>query len=205
MEPTSGTENRAFSEELEQWLKSDGPKTVGSLQEVFDEKSFAVAIVVLMFPSSTPLPTGGVTHVLEAMTVLLALQMILGRHTIWLPKRLLHRELGDAMTGKAIPFLVRRIRWFEKHSHPRWARLFEQSWFLRVLGLLIAGFTISAAVAPPFSGLDTLPSLGVLIICLAILLEDVVFLAVGCFIGTGGVLLIIFLGRAAVHFVKGLF
>ncbi len=93
------------------------------------------------------------------------------------------------MTGKAVPFISRRIRWFEKFSEPRLAGLFNQRWFIRILGLVIIVFTIGAFIAPPFSGLDTLPALGVVIICLAIVLEDVVVLAVGGAIGAGGIAL----------------
>ena len=61
-----------FSDELEAWLRSDEPKTLGALNDIFDERSFAVAITLLMFPSALPIPTGGVTHVLEVVTLLLA-------------------------------------------------------------------------------------------------------------------------------------
>jgi hypothetical protein len=76
-----------FSDELEDWLRADGPKTLGAMSEVFGDKSFAVAIVLLRVVPALPLPTGGITHVFEAMTVLLAAQMVLGRRTIWLPER----------------------------------------------------------------------------------------------------------------------
>ena len=115
-------QEQAFSDELEAWLTSDSPKTLGSLNELFDERSFAVAITILMFPSALPVPTGGVTHVLELVTVLLALQLVLGREMIWLPWRWRERELGNAVTGKALPFFVRRVRWFEKYSRPRFVR-----------------------------------------------------------------------------------
>ena len=147
----------AFSDQLEEWLRRDEPKTLGALGNVFAEKSFAVTILFLMFVPALPLPTGGITHVFEAITVVLAAQMVLGRRTIWLPERWQQRELGRLTTGKAVPFMIRRIRWFEKFSRPRGARLFRQRWFLRLLGLVLIGFAVAAALAPPFSGLDTLP------------------------------------------------
>src|SRR5450432_3120520 len=123
----------AFSDQLETWLNSDGPKTVGDLGRVFSGKSFAVTILFLMFVPALPLPTGGITHVFEAITVVLAAQMVLGRRTIWLPQRWQRRELGAMTTGKAVPFMIRRIRWFERFSRPRGARLFSQRWFLRLM------------------------------------------------------------------------
>jgi hypothetical protein len=149
-----------FSEQLERWLRSDGTKTLGTLSEAFAEKSFAVAIVLLMFVPALPLPTGGVSHLFEVITVVLAAQMVLGRRTIWLPDRWQRRELGAATTEKAIPFMIRWIRRVERLSRPRGAWLLDQGWMLRLVGLLLMGFSIGAAIAPPFSGLDTLPAIG---------------------------------------------
>lgn len=197
--------DEAFSDQLEGWLRSDGSKTLGALSSVFAEKSFAVTILLLMFLPAVPLPTGGITHVFEAITVVLAAEMVLGHRTLWLPARWKARELGALTTDKAIPFMLRVIRWFERFSKPRGAWWFGQRWMLRVLGLLIGGLATAAALAPPFSGLDTLPSLGAVVIALAIILEDAVVLAIGVVVGAGGTLLILTIGAALVRGVQGLF
>src|SRR5215210_1330771 len=102
-----------FSDELEEWLKSDGPKTIGALEKVFEEKTFAVAIMLLMFVPALPAPTGGITHVFEIITIIIAAQMVIGQRALWIPKRWRNRELGALATGKALPFVIRRIRFFE--------------------------------------------------------------------------------------------
>src|SRR5512132_4208841 len=102
---TQGTDTgEPFSHQLERWLRSDDAKTLGALSDVFAEKSFAVTILLLMFLPALPLPTGGISHVFEAITVVLAMQMVIGRRTIWLPERWQRRELGPATTDRAIPF-----------------------------------------------------------------------------------------------------
>jgi hypothetical protein len=199
------TAGREFSEELEDWLRGDTPKTLGDLGDAFKEKSFAVMILLLMFLPALPLPTGGITHVFEVITIFVALQMVLGRRTIWLPRRWKQRKLGAAITGKAVPFIIRRVRWFEKFSRPRLAELFQQRWFIRILGLIIIGLTAGAAIAPPFSGLDTLPALGVVTISLAIILEDAVVLGIGVLIGTGGIVLIVTIGAALTRIIRDRF
>jgi hypothetical protein len=193
-----------FSDQLERWLRSDDTKTLGALGEVFAEKSFAVTILLLMFVPALPLPTGGISHVFEAITIVLAGQMVLGRRTIWLPERWQHRELGPTTTDKAIPFMIRWIRRVERFSRPRGAWLFEQGWMLRLLGLLMVGLAVAAALAPPFSGLDTLPSLGAVAVALAIILDDVVVLAIGIVVGTGGIVLILTIGAAIVRVLRSL-
>ena len=79
--------NTSFSSSLEAWLKSDNPKTLENLSAVFEEKSFAVLFLVLTLPSALPIPTGGITNVFEIIIILFALQLIIGRRTVWIPKR----------------------------------------------------------------------------------------------------------------------
>lgn len=194
-----------FSKQIEDWLRSDRPKTLGELGEVFEEKSFAVAILLLMFLPALPLPTGGITHVFEAITVLLAGEMVLGLRTIWVPGRWRDRELGTGIVSKAIPFVVRRIRWFERFSRRRGGRLFEQRWFMRVLGLVIIALAVGAALAPPFSGLDTIPAMGAVVVALGIILEDVVIMGIGFAIGAAGIVLVLTIGALVVRLIQGLF
>jgi hypothetical protein len=66
-------------------------------------------------------------------------------------------------------------------------------------------FSLGAFLAPPFTGLDTLPALGVVIISLGVLLEDVRLGIAGTVIGALGIVLAIVLGKAAVHEVGKLF
>jgi hypothetical protein len=193
-----------FSEQLETWLRSDQPKTLGDLERVFAEKSFAVLIVVLMLIPALPAPTGGVTHLFELITMMLAVQMMIGRRSPWLPKRWRRRELGQLMTGKAIPFIVRRLRTFERISRARKPELFDRWWMLRLIGALIFVLALGAAVAPPFSGLDTLPALGAVVVALALIQGDIVVLFIGAAIGAGGVALVVTVGftlfKAVQHF-----
>jgi hypothetical protein len=195
-------EREPFSDQLEHWLQSNQPKTVGKLGEVFGEKSFAVTVLLLMFVPAIPAPTGGITHVFEVITVLIGAEMVIGSHTIWLPARWRDRELGETATKKAIPFIARTIRRFERFSRPRLASLYEQRWFVRILGLIVIALAVSAAFAPPFSGLDTLPALGAVIVALSIILSDVLLLGIGLVIGTGGVILIITVGATLVRLIK---
>jgi hypothetical protein len=194
----------SFSVQLERWLRGDDTKTLGALSDVSAEKSFAVTILLLMFVPALPLPTAGISHVFEAITVVLAGEMLLGRRTIWLPEHWQRRELGPTITGKAVPFMIRWIRRVEHFSQPRGAWLFQENWMLRLLGLLMMGLAIAAVIAPPFSGLDTLPSLGAVAVALSIILEDVVVLAIGIVIGAGGVVLILTIGAAIVRVLRNL-
>jgi len=109
------------SDELEHWPGGDQPKTLGNFIELFGPRSFALIFVLLMALPTLPLPTGGATHVLEAVTMLVALQLVVGRRCIWLPARWQRLELGPPSRQKVLTALLRRSRWFERFSRRRTA------------------------------------------------------------------------------------
>ena len=193
------------SDQLEGWLTSDGDKTLGGLIELFEEKSFAILFVLLLGVPALPIPTGGATHVFEVIAVLLALQLIAGRDEIWLPKKWRARSLVGGKSEKFVTKLMQLIRRLEKISKPRLRFLFNHRLSNIVFGLLVIGGTVAAFFAPPFSGLDTLPALGVVLLSLAVLLEDILLAIVAFAVGLAGVLLSLFLGRAAINALQGLF
>ena len=194
-----------FSSQLEAWLSHVGSKTIGDLGRVFGERSFAVTILFLMFIPALPLPTGGISHLFELITILLALEMIGGATTIWLPRFLNDRPLGVGLVTKALPFMIRRIQWFEKFARPRGTHLLARRSAARLLGLALAFLAGAAALAPPFSGLDTLPGMGAVAICLGIILGDLAIVGLGFVLGAAGVLLIVTIGATLIHFVPRLF
>jgi hypothetical protein len=199
------TQPARLSDELEQWLNDEASeKTVGSLVEAFGEKSFAVLFVVLLGVPALPVPTGGATHVFEVIAALVALQLIVGRRTVWLPKRWQGLGLGGERQQKFLNSLMRLIRRLERFSRPRLAFVFHHRLSDVGFGLLVVAGSAAAFLAPPFTGLDTLPALGVVFISLGVLLEDALIAAAGALLGIVGVALEIVLGAAAVHGVSSL-
>lgn len=65
--------------------------------------------------------------------------------------------------------------------------------------------TAGAFFAPPFSGLDTLPALGVVLLSLGFLLEDILVALPGAIVGATGVVLELTLGSLAFHALGNLF
>ena len=191
-------EAHSVSRELEGWLQSDGEKTLGSLVELFEEKSFAILFVILLGVPALPLPTGGATHVFEIIAVLLAVQLIAGRDHIWLPERWRRLELAGPRQRRFIAALMRMIRRLERFSRPRLRFLFDHRLSNIVFGLLVIAGCAGAFLAPPFTGLDTLPALGVVLLSLGVLLEDAAIVVLGLAVGVAGVALEIVLGSAAV-------
>jgi hypothetical protein len=204
-ETLGGAQKERLSDRLEGWFRGPQPKTVGSLIELFGEKSFAVLFVLLLAVPALPLPTGGVTHVFELIAMLLALELIAGRRTVWLTQRWRNRELRPAEQTRFSETLVRRIRWLERHSRPRLGFLLTHRLSGVGFGAVVLILTLTAFLAPPFTALDTLPALGVVLLSLGVLLDDSLFALIGVLVGAVGLLLVLVLGKLAYSGVQSLF
>jgi hypothetical protein len=187
------------SDELGRWLNSDGDKTLGSLIELFENRSFAIAFVLLLGVPALPLPTGGITHVFEIVAVLLALQLIVGRDEIWLPNRWRKLQLAGGKQQRLVDGLMKMIRWLERFSRPRLRFLFDHRATNFVFGVIVLAGSLAAFLAPPFSGLDTLPSLGVVLLSLGVLLDDFALVVVALVVGVAGVVLEVVLAKAVIN------
>jgi hypothetical protein len=194
-------QRRTVSDELERWLQGDSEKTVAGLVGLFEEKSFAILFVVLLSVPALPLPTGGATHVFEIIAILLAAQLIAGRDHIWLPKRWRALELAGDRQQRFIAALMRLIRRLERISRPRLRFLFDHRLSNIVFGVLVIAGCLGAFLAPPFTGLD---ALGVVLLSLAVLLEDFAIVVVALVVGVAGVVLETVVGGAAIKGIEHL-
>ena len=193
-----------LSDELERWLAGSGDKTLGGLIDTFGDKSFAVLFVVLLGVPALPLPTGGATHVFEVIAALIALELVAGRQEVWLPQRWRALELAGERQQRFIAGLMKLIRRLERISRPRLAFLFHQPLHRPVFGLLVIAGAAAAFLAPPFTGLDTLPALGVVLLSVGVLLQDILVVIAGVVLMAAGIVLEIVLGAAAVHGLRSL-
>ncbi len=184
-----------FSQRLQKLLAGTQPKTLLSLINNFEEKSFGILFLLLLILPALPLPTGGVTHIFEIIAMLLALELIIGRKTVWLPKRWLDKTLPKGLQTSALPRFIKIVRWVERYSRPRLRQVQNNSFFARIMGVIVLLFTVFAFLAPPFSGLDTLPALGVVLLSLGVIFEDILLSAAGVIVGGIGVGLIFLFGR----------
>jgi hypothetical protein len=202
--PANGSQPQRVSDELQAWLDSDGEKTLGSLIELLGERGFAILFVLLLGVPALPLPTGGATHVFEIIAMLLALESIAGRTDIWLPERWRRLELAGSKQQRFITALLKVIRRVERLSRPRLRFLFGHRASNIAFGLLVIAGSIAAFLAPPFTGLDTLPALGVVLLSLGVLLEDFLIVVIALAVVVAGIALEIVLGTAALDTLRTL-
>lgn len=193
-----------FSKQLEELFTTHRKIKLIDLNSLFGEKSFAFAFILLMMTAALPLPTGGITHFFEIVTALLALELIIGRNRIWLPKRWENHKINSPKPGKGMGRLVGFVRFFERFSRPRGHFIAKHHVFVRFVGLFVLVLTTAAFLAPPFSGLDTLPALGVVVLSLGLILDDLLVVIIGMLIGLAGIAVIFALSGLVVNGLHGL-
>jgi hypothetical protein len=193
------------SDQLAGWLHAEGDKTLGGLVEAFETQAFAVLFVLLLAVPALPLPTGGATHVFEVIAMLLSLELIAGRDHVWLPARWRRMSLAGVNRRGFVERLLRMIRRLERLSRPRGRWVFRHRLSGLAFGVTLLLLSLAAFLAPPFSGLDTLPALGAVVVSLAVLLEDAAILIGGLAMGAAGILLELVLGKAAFSGLEQLF
>lgn len=185
-----------FSENLDNIFKTKGLLKVNDLNNLLKEKGFLIFILILSAIPALPIPTGGITHVFEIIVMVLSIEIILGINKIWLPKKLLNKNLPKNLhNSKFLKNFIKIVRFFEKYSKPRFKRIVNNKVFLKFSTLLILILTISAFLAPPFSGMDTLPSLAILLIVIGLIFEDLLISFIGVLTGSIGLGLIITFGK----------
>lgn len=127
MQPVSEpNQHRPLGEALEALLQSEderGP-SIGETTEAVGEKGFGLILMVLSLPSALPVPAPGYSTPFGIVIGLIALQMILGRQTLWVPERLknvrIKPSLAKKMLGAASRFLKKIERWIRPRQ--RWIR-----------------------------------------------------------------------------------
>jgi hypothetical protein len=96
---------------------------LGELVESMGDRGYGLLIAACALPNVLPLYLPGLSAVFGLPLVFVALQLALGRATLWLPEALLRRSIARAqfarMVVRALPPLAR----LEQGLKPRWPRL----------------------------------------------------------------------------------
>lgn len=192
------------SQQLKNWRDAEGEKTLGSLTDSLGRSGFALVFIILLGIPALPLPTGGITHLLEIVAMLLSLQLIFGRSSVWVPRRWRDVSFGEGRGARFIDGLIATTTKLERFSDPRLTWMFGHWWSNLLYGLAMLAGSLAAFLAPPFSGLDTVPSLGVIILSIGVIMEDMIYVAVGFLLILAAPVLEITVGTAIYDWVKGL-
>ncbi|QFU16954.1 exopolysaccharide biosynthesis protein [Microvirga thermotolerans] len=160
--------------------------TVRDIMGVLQDRAFALLIVLLALPNCLPMPPP-IPLVCGLLLALVAVQIVFGRPTPWLPNTLLNRSIAavdvERAVGRALP-IFRRL---ERFSRPRMTFL-DTPFAMRLMGLVILVMAFGLLFAPPFVGQIPM-GLAVCLVGLGLVERDGVVVVCGLVVGAFGLTL----------------
>jgi hypothetical protein len=160
--------------------------SVSEIIAVLRDRAFALLVVLLGLPNCLPMPPP-IPLVCGLLLALVALQIIAGRPTPWLPQALLSRTLArvdvERAANRARPVFQR----LERISRPR-MRGFDTGVALRLMGLVVLLLALGLLFAPPFVGQIPL-GFAVCLVGLGLVERDGLVVLGGIIIGSMGITL----------------
>jgi len=142
---------------------------VGDFIREAGDKAFGVALLMLALPGALPVPAVGYGTPFGLGILLISLQMLTGRKTLWLPNRVLRLRLSREKTQANIRRASHFLKKFERLFHPR------LSWIRGPIGKLWIGsilMCLSVLVILPLPLTNTAPSMVVFALALCQMEED---------------------------------
>lgn len=173
--------SQSFIELIQGLADAAGPDglTLEEIRDRLDERAFGLLILILAIPCLVP-ALYGVPQIVGLPILLLAGQMLVGRKEPWLPGVVLRRRVSKAWLDRMADFATKRMGWVERLARPRLS-LFAHGWAERAA----AAFMILATLTIILPMTNTVPSVGLALLCVGLIQRDGLFVIAGAFVATG--------------------
>ncbi|MCO4769980.1 MAG: exopolysaccharide biosynthesis protein [Deltaproteobacteria bacterium] len=151
--------------------------TLGELVDMIGDRGLGLLLLILALPAALPLPAPGYATPFGLIIGSLAIRMMMGRTTPWVPKRFRDKT----MSHKLLSFSVRNgrlpLRVVELLVRPRLSSLARHRGFLALVAVIILLMACSMILPVPLT--NTAPSFVIFILAAGIIEEDGLLLAAG--------------------------
>ncbi len=179
--------------------------SMDDLLKAFHERGFGFFLFLFSLPAALPLPAVGVGTVLGLPLVFLTAQQAIGRRTIWFPEKFKNKSLKRArvlaMIDRALPWTQR----VEKFIKPR-MEFVTLGIFSRLIGVF--GFIMALSVLVPLPLTNTVPSFGIALMSIGVIMRDGLAVIAGALIGMiwvcALIMIVLFLGTEGFDIIKDL-
>lgn len=181
------TNARPLSEILDQLrhnLSSD-ILTTGMLVKALHERGIGALMVLFALLVMIPIP--GINTLSGIPLILLSAQQARGRHTVWLPPRVMDKAIDRKDTIESIAKILPLLRKLEKILRPRmiWVTTSGKT---RVFGAMSLAMSLFASIPVPLT--HTVPGFGLLLIALGTTQRDGLAIVTGAVIGISYIVLL---------------
>ncbi|NJL47071.1 MAG: exopolysaccharide biosynthesis protein [Leptolyngbyaceae cyanobacterium SM2_5_2] len=167
-----------FSYEIKTLLErlAEQPLTLADILTETSERGFSLVIGLLVLPFLFPMPPG-FTTILGSACLLLSLQMMIGRRTPWLPRRVAEFKFPTVLTMQVLSNLKRVTRLTERFVRPRLSTVTESPYIWQINGAILAWLTL--LLMSPIPMTNPVPTIGILLVAIATLEADGLMMCLG--------------------------
>lgn len=149
--------------------------TVGQIVDKAQDAGFGFLLAVL---GLLAIPFFGLSTPFGLAVALCGVQMLVGRHRPWLPRRARARALKMSMLDRVVRMLGQRTRWLSRITRPRFELVMRGPlWSFAGLGVVLQG--LGLALPLPIPGSNLIFIVPILIYAIGLLERDGVLVAVG--------------------------
>lgn len=143
--------------------------TVRALSDHMGERGILLLLLVFALFCAIPLPIPGIHVILSAPLFYVTIQQMMGRHTLWLPEKILTQTLPRTgfvtLIEKSRPWFV----WLEKFMDPRLEFVVSPAGY-RLMGFISLFITCIIVIPLPLT--NVVPSLSIALIALGMACRD---------------------------------
>ncbi len=184
-----------FSQEIKSLLQrlTEQQLTLGEILAETSERGFSLVIALLVLPFLLPMPPG-LTGPFGGACLLLSVQMVLGRRSPWLPRRISRYKFPRPFAQLLLQNLQRLTKILEKIARPRLKKIANNPLTWRINGLCISWLTILLISPIPFT--NPIPTVGILLLAVATIEADGLLICISYVITALITLLFGFIGYA---------
>lgn len=171
---------RRLSRIFQDLADSAGDKvSVAEIREALGDRSFATLLIFFCSLNLLPFPPGS-TLFLGPPIVIVAMQMVFGNKTVWLPRLLLTKSIGVDRFRQMSDRLIPRLIWLERLIKPRYWP-FARDHADRFIGLIALVLAIAITLPIPLG--NWFPAFSCGLVGLALSERDGLLLGIGVVCG----------------------
>ena len=165
-------------------VAGEGPGiTLRAIMKTLGERGFALLVVGLGLPNCLPMPPP-IPLLCGLLLIFVALQMVLGWNTPWLPGFLLDKTVSRATMANFIERAMPWVRKLERVAKPRFG-IVDSRLAFRLIGSALMMFSVALVCAAPFIGQVPL-GVAVVLIGLGLVERDGLLVLGGIAVGLAG-------------------
>ena len=144
--------------------------TLADILLLAQERIFGFLLVILSLPSALPVPAPGYSIPFGILIFILAVQLMAGAKTPWLPKKMLNHAMPLSTVQGFLKAGLPWLRKIEAIARPRLSYICNTLPGKITLGSIIALMAISMMI--PIPGTNTLPAIGVFVTAFGLSEDD---------------------------------